>query len=109
MAKSNSVMKTPLCQPAQMYLIFVIVTVVLMIVSFLMGANKMNKKVEKRVVFMMLIIAVLLQLIYGFFITGILDYLCKSGRSDWSWFIIVSMVVIVLLISMTGMKLEDLA
>jgi len=102
------VMKTPLCQPAQLYLIFVIVTVVLMIVTFLMNGNKMNKKGEGRVVFMMLVIAVLLQLIYGFFITGVLDYLCKSGRSDWSWFIIISMVVIVFLIGMTGMKIENL-
>jgi len=102
------VMKTPLCQPAQLYLIFVIVTVVLMIVTFLMNGKKMNKKGEGRVVFMMLVIAVLLQLIYGFFITGVLDYLCKSGRSDWSWFIIISMVVIVFLIGMTGMKIEQL-
>lgn len=98
----------PLCQPAQIYLIFVIVTVVLMIITTLMNGKKLNKKGNGSVVFMMLIIAVLLQLMYGFFITGVLDYLCKSGRSEWSWFIIISMVVIVFLIGMTGLKLEEM-
>lgn len=98
----------PLCQPAQLYLIFVFVTVILMIISFLMNSRKMNKKGEGRIVFMILVIAVLLKLIFGFFVTGVLDYLCKSGRSDWSWFIIIAMVVIVFLVGLTGTKIEEL-
>lgn len=98
----------PLCQPAQIFLIFIIVTVVVMILSAFMGNVKLNKN-QGKMFFMALVIAVLLQLMYGFFITGVLDYLCKSGREDWSWFIIISMVVIVVLVAMTGMKLDKLA
>lgn len=98
----------PLCKPAQLYIIFVFITVLLMIISFLMNSKKMNKKGEGYIMFMALIIMVLLKLIFGFFVTGVLDYLCKSGRSDWSWFIIISMVIIVFLIGLTGAKLEKL-
>ena len=98
----------PLCQPAQLYLIFVIITVVLMIVAYLMSMNKIAKKGNAHVVFMLLVATVLLQLIYGFFVTGVLDYLCKSGRENWSWFIIISMVVITVLMGMTGNKLDKL-
>ena len=98
----------PLCQPAQLYLIFVIVTVVLMIVSFLMNSSKLSKKGgNSHLAFMVLIIAVLLKLMFGFFVTGVLDYLCKSGRENWSWFIILSMVAIVVLMGMAGSKLES--
>ena len=98
----------PLCQPAQIFLIFIIVTVIVMILSAFMSNMKLNKN-QGKMFFMALVIAVLLQLMYGFFITGVLDYLCKSGREDWSWFIIISMVVIVVLVGMTGMKLDKLA
>ena len=97
----------PLCQPAQLYLIFVIVTVLLFILNAFMVRSKLPKT-QFHVFFVLIVIGVLLQLIYGFFITGVLDYLCKSGREDWSWFIIISMVVIVVLIGLFGVNVDKM-
>lgn len=97
----------PLCQPAQIYLVFIIITVILFIFNSLFVHSKLPKT-HYHVFFMLVVIGVLLQLIYGFFITGVLDYLCKSGRENWSWFIIISMVVIALLLSFFGMSINKL-
>ena len=100
------VKSVPLCSPAQVYLIFVIVSVLLFILNAFF-VKKRLPKTQFHLMFMLVVIGVLLQLIYGMFIVGVLDYLCKSGREEWSWFIIVSMVVISLMIAMFGIKMDD--
>ena len=85
----------PMCLPVTLYMIWTLISVCYILYNAVVV--EMSDGFSNMVVYYGTIIAILSKLILAVILCAVMDYLCSTGREEWSWFIVISLVVIYLI------------
>ena len=87
----------PLCTPCLFYIIWTIISICFILYNSMVIESRDH--FGNLMVYLGTTVIVLSKLILAVLLCSAMSYLCDSGRQQWSWFIIVSLVIIYLIMA----------